>query len=109
MIDLFVWSGLEVWADLTTGAIALLLIPAAVLVRARVPGGVPLAFAGLLGLQAINLHNSMHLHGAIQVWIETGRGVFGAWLMMLAVAGQQQEAAAQRAARASARQASEKE
>ena len=96
------WSRLEVWADLATAAIALLLVPAAVLVRARVPGGLPLAFAGLLGLQAINLHNSMHLHGEIQVWGESARAVFGAWLMMLAMAGQQREAAAQRAERESA-------
>ena len=98
ILDMIAWSRLEVWADLATAAIALLLVPAAVLVRARVPGGLPLAFAGLLGLQAINLHNSMHLHGEIQVWGESARAVFGAWLMMLSIAGQQKEAMAQRQA-----------
>ena len=107
VIDMLAWSRLEVWADLATAAIALLLVPAAVLVRARVPGGLPLAFAGLLGLQAINLHNSMHLHGEIQVWGESARAVFGAWLMMLAMAGQQKEAAEQRAERESAARKSE--
>ena len=93
VVDLLFWSRLEVWADLGTSAIALVLLPAAVLIRAGVPGGLPLAFAGLLGLQAISLHNSMHLYGEIQVWFEGGRAVFGAWLMMLAIAGQQREAA----------------
>ena len=97
ILDLIFWSRLEVWADLGTSAIALLLLPAAVLIRASIPGGLPLGFAALLGLQAISLHNSMHLHGEIQVWIEGARAVFAAWLMMLAMAGQQKEAAARKA------------
>ena len=97
VIDLAFWSRLEVWADLGTSVIALLLLPAAVLIRAGIPGGLPLGFAALLGLQTISLHNSMHLYGTIQVWFEGGRAVFGAWLMMFAMAGQQREAAARKA------------
>lgn len=93
LLDLVFWSRLEVWADLSTSAIALLLLPAAVLTRAGIPGGLPLTFAALLGLQAISLHNSLHLYGQIQVWFEGGRAVLGAWIMMLAMAGQQREAA----------------
>ncbi len=97
IIDVLVWSRLEVWADLGTSAIALLLLPAAVLIRAGIPGGLPLGFAALLGLQAISLHNSMHLYGEVQVWTESARAVFGAWLMMFAIAGQQREAAVRKA------------
>jgi hypothetical protein len=96
MLDLFWWSRLEVWADLVTAVFGLLLVPAAVLIRTSIPGGLPLACAALLGLQGINLHNSMHVHGDIQVWTEGGRAVFAAWLMMLAMIGQRREAAARR-------------
>jgi len=93
LLDLVVWSRLEVWANLTTMAAAALLAPAAVLVRARIPGGLPLAFAALVGVQAISLHNSMHIHGDIWVLGESLRGAFGAAVMALAWAGQRREAA----------------
>jgi hypothetical protein len=92
VLDLLWWSTLEVWADLTTMAIGALLVPAAVLVRARIPGGLPLAFAALVGLEAISLHNSMHRHGEIWVAAEALRGVFGLGLMALAWWGQKEEA-----------------
>ena len=92
-LDLVWWSTLEVWANLTTMAAAALLVPAAVLVRARIPGGLPLAFAALVGLQAISLHNSMHVHGEIWVLGESLRGAFGLVVMALAVTGQRREAA----------------
>ncbi len=91
-LDLASWSQLEVWADLSTGALALVLVPAAVLVRVRIPGGIPLACAGLAGLQAINLHNSMHMHGEIAYVAEGARAVFGGVVLWLAWAGGRAEA-----------------
>jgi hypothetical protein len=91
LLDLVWWSRLEVWADVATGLVAALLLPASVFVRARIPGGLPLAIAGLLGLQAVNLHNSMHLHGSIQVVIEGARGVFSLALVLLAWLGARRE------------------
>ena len=99
-LDLFLWSTLEVWANLATIAAAALLLPAAVLVRARIPGGLPLAFAALVGVQAISLHNSMHIHGEIWVLGESLRGAFGLLVMALAGHGQRREAMEERAARA---------
>ncbi|MCX6538936.1 MAG: hypothetical protein NT151_08390 [Acidobacteria bacterium] len=96
VIDLVVWSRLERWADVATSAIALLLFPAAVLIRARIPGGLPLGFAALLGLQAISLHNSMHLYGEIRVLAESARAAFWSGVMVLALAGQRKEAAARK-------------
>ena len=93
LLDIILWSTLEVWANLATMVAAALLVPAAVLVRARIPGGLPLAFAALVGVQAISLHNSMHIHGEIWVLGESLRGAFGAGMMALAVIGQQREAA----------------
>lgn len=95
-LDILFWSRLELWANLATAAMALLLLPAAVLVRARVPGGLPLACAGLLGLQAINLHNSMHVHGDIQAVTEAARGVFGVAIVVLAWWGGRRESDAVR-------------
>jgi len=91
LVDLLIRARLEAWADMTTAATALLLVPAAVLIRAGIPGGLPLGLAALLGLQAISLHNSMHLYGEIQVWTEAGRAAFGAVVMLVAAAGQRDE------------------
>jgi hypothetical protein len=83
LADLIFFSRLELWANLGVAVLGMTLLFAAVLVRARVPGGLLFALGGLLGLQAVNLHNSMHLHGSIQIVEESARAVFGALLMLL--------------------------
>ncbi len=83
LADLIFLTRLELWANLGGAVLGVALLFSAVLVRAGVPGGLLFALGGLLGLQALNLHNSMHLYGSIQVIDEGARAVFGAVLMLL--------------------------
>ncbi len=89
--DMIVFARLEWWADIGGGMLGLSLLFAAVLVRARVPGGLAFALGGLLGLQALGLHNSMHLHGSIQIIEESARAGFGILLMVLGWIGGKRE------------------
>ena len=59
--DLFHRAQLEVWAEVGLIAFGALLAFAAVIVRARIPGGVAFTAAALLGLQALDVHNAAHL------------------------------------------------
>ena len=66
VVDLVHGGQLEPWANLLALLAAALLAAATFLVRAQVPGGLPLAASGLLALQALAVHSAAH--------IETGLG-----------------------------------
>jgi hypothetical protein len=83
LADVILFSRLEIWANLGDLVLGMTLLVAAVLVRTRIPGGLLFALGGLLGLQALHLHNSMHLHGSIQLVPEAARAVFCAVLLLL--------------------------
>ena len=59
--DLYQGKQLELWAACTLIGFGLLLGVAALVTNARIPGGLPIAAAALLGLQALDVHNAAHL------------------------------------------------
>ncbi len=91
ILDLIWLSRLEWWAHLGGALLGLVLLFSAVLTRARVPGGLFFALGGLLGLQALNLHNSAHLHGTIQTIPEILRALVGIVLLLMARIGARAE------------------
>ncbi len=93
LADLVFRARLELWANLGGALLGMALLFAAVLVRTGIPGGLSFALGGLLGLQALNLHNSMHLHGSVQVVEEVARAIFGGLLMLLGWLGGKQQPA----------------
>ena len=90
-IDLLGPRALEISADLTTLLLGLVLMLATALVRVRMPGGLALALGALLGLQALALHASAHLHGEVQVVPQLGRAAFAVLLIALAWLGGRHE------------------
>jgi hypothetical protein len=78
---------LEAWASLGLVLLGLLLALAATFVRVRLPGGIALALSAMLGLQALSLHNDLHLHGGTVPLLQLTRGAFAALLVGLALAG----------------------
>lgn len=82
--DLLFIGTLEWWANawgMLSGAILAL---AAVFVRISLPGGLALAIAGLLGLQAISLHNDGLYYGELLHWTQGVRAGFSLLLIALA-------------------------
>jgi hypothetical protein len=59
--DLVGGARLELWAEAGMIAFGLLLVLAAAFVRVRLPGGVAFAMGAMLGLQALGVHNAVHL------------------------------------------------
>jgi hypothetical protein len=86
-IDLFRQTGLDWWADLGLVLLGLLLLLSSAFVRVRMPGGLALALSGLLGLQALSLHNDLHFYGDILVAPQIVRGVVAGGLAALAFFG----------------------
>jgi|WetSurMetagenome_2_1015567.scaffolds.fasta_scaffold371533_1 hypothetical protein len=84
LFDLIARRQLEVVADLAAVLFGLLLILAAAFVRVRIPGGLALAIGGLLGLQALAIHQAAHLTGVVALAPQLARGVFAALLVALA-------------------------
>jgi hypothetical protein len=87
LFDMVFTSRLEIWANLGGVVFGLVLLLSSALVRVQIPGGLFFALGGLLALQALGLHNSMHLNGSIQVVPEVTRALFGAMLLLLARVG----------------------
>ena len=56
---------LELWAELGLMAFGALLALAAAFVRVRLPGGLAFAIGAMLGLQALAVHDAVHLGGGI--------------------------------------------
>ena len=85
VLDVIRGARLELWAELGLMLFGLLLVLAAAFVRVRLPGGLPFAAGALLGLQALAVHNAVHLGTGLATQI--GRGQFAVVLVALAYAG----------------------
>lgn len=83
--DLYQRQQLESWAAWAVMGFGVLLVLAALVARARIPGGLPMIAAALLGLQAADVHNAAHLDTPL--WAQVGRAVAGAVLLGLAFYG----------------------
>ena len=59
--DLARGARLELWAELGLIVFGALLVLAAAFVRVRLPGGVAFAIGAMLGLQALAVHDAVHL------------------------------------------------
>ena len=64
-VDLVRGAHLELWAELGLMAFGALLVLAAAFVRVRLPGGLAFAIGAMLGLQALAVHDAVHLGGGI--------------------------------------------
>jgi len=87
VVDLLGEGPLPWWASLWRLFAGGTLTLAAAFVRASLPGGIALAFAGLLGLQAISLHNDTYFYGELLLAPQLGRAGYGALLVTLAYLG----------------------
>lgn len=63
VFDLIALHDFEILIDLAMLVFGLMLIVAAALVRVVIPGGLALAIGAMLGLQAVAIHNAVHLYG----------------------------------------------
>jgi hypothetical protein len=72
VVDLARGAHLELWAELGLMAFGALLIPAAAFVRVRLPGGLQFAIGAMLGLQALAVHDAVHLGSGIAPQIVRG-------------------------------------
>ena len=85
VLDLFRGARLELWAEVGLILFGLLLVLAAAFVRVRLPGGLAFAVGALFGLQALAVHDAVHLDGGLAPQI--GRGAVAVSLVVLAFAG----------------------
>jgi len=60
-VDLMRGARLELWAELGLMLFGVLLSLAAAFVRVRLPGGLAFAVGAMLGLQALAVHDAVHL------------------------------------------------
>jgi fatty acid desaturase len=70
--DLVRGAHLELWAELGLMAFGALLALAAAFVRVRLPGGLAFAIGAMLGLQALGVHDAVHLGGGVAPQIVRG-------------------------------------
>jgi hypothetical protein len=82
-LDLIRGARLELWAELGLILFGALLVLASAFVRVRLPGGLAFAIGAMLGLQALAVHNAVHVGGGIAA--QAGRGVLAAGLVALVV------------------------
>src|ERR1700704_4366117 len=80
--DLIRGARLELWAELGLIVFGTLLVLAAAFVRVRLPGGLAFAIGALLGLQALAVHDAVHLQTGVTPQIV--RGVIALVLVALA-------------------------
>ncbi len=64
-VDLVRGPHLELWAELGLMAFGALLVLAAAFVRVRLPGGLAFAIGAMFGLQALAVHDAVHLGGGV--------------------------------------------
>ena len=81
--DLVRGARLELWAELGLVAFGALLALAAAFVRVRLPGGLAFAIGAMLALQALAVHDAVHLGGSVPAQIV--RGSIAAVLIALAL------------------------
>ena len=91
VVDLLRGARLELWAELGLMLFGLLLGLSAAFVRVRLPGGLAAATGAMLGLQALAVHDAVHLDAGLAPQI--GRGVLAILLVALAYGGAQVTAA----------------
>jgi hypothetical protein len=72
VVDLIRGAHLELWAELGLMAFGALLILAAAFVRVRLPGGLAFAIGAMLGLQAVAVHDAVHLGNGLAPQIVRG-------------------------------------
>ena len=84
-VDLLRGARLELWAELGLIVFGLLLTLSAAFVRVRLPGGLALAIGALLGLQALAVHDAVHVGGGLPP--QVGRAVLAVALVALAYGG----------------------
>jgi hypothetical protein len=87
LLDLARGSHLELWAELALIVLGLLLLLSAAFVRVTLPGGLAFALGALLGLQALSIYNTAHLAGQVTLGPQLARGLFGAFLLLMAWTG----------------------
>ena len=85
--DLMRGARLELWAELGLVAFGALLALAAAFVRVRLPGGLAFAIGAMLGLQALAVHDAVHLGGGVSDQIV--RGSIAVVLIVLALSDAQ--------------------
>ena len=83
--DLARGARLELWAELGLILFGALLLLAAAFVRVCLPGGVAFAIGAMLGLQALAVHDAVHL--GIGVTPQIARGLLAVALSGLAYVG----------------------
>jgi hypothetical protein len=81
-IDLMRGARLELWAELGLMMFGLLLALSAAFVRVRLPGGLAFAIGAMLGLQALAVHDAVHLSSGVAAQIV--RGVVAVILVLMA-------------------------
>ena len=86
--DLARGARLELWAELGLILFGSLLVLAAAFVRVRLPGGVAFAIGAMLGLQALAVHDGVHLGTGVAPQIV--RAVLALTLAGLAYVGAKQ-------------------
>ncbi len=89
VVDMFTGPRLEIWAEAGSIVFGLLLALSAAFVRVRLPGGLAAAIGALLGLQALEVHDAVHLGTGIPA--QVALGVFALALIALAHAGTRNE------------------
>jgi hypothetical protein len=83
--DLVRGARLELWAELGLMLFGALLVLAAAFVRVRLPGGLAFAVGAMLGLQALAVHDAVHLGTGVTPQIV--RGAIAIVLIAMAVPG----------------------
>lgn len=84
VVDLVRGARLEAWAELGLIAFGALLALASTFVRVRLPGGLAFALGAMLGLQALAVHDAVHLGGGFAPQLL--RGAIALTLIALATA-----------------------
>lgn len=82
-VDLIRGARLELWAELGLVAFGALLTLAAAFVRVRLPGGLAFAAGAMLGLQALAVHDAVHVGTGIAPQI--ARAAIAAALLAMAL------------------------
>jgi hypothetical protein len=72
VIDVVRGARLELWAEGGLVLFGLLLVLSAAFVRVRLPGGLAFAIGAMLGLQALAVHNAVHLAGGLGSQVARG-------------------------------------
>lgn len=85
VVDTIRGARLELWAEGGLVLFGLLLMLGAAFVRVRLPGGLALAVGAMLGLQALAVHNAVHLNAGVAP--QLGRAFLAVMLVALAYQG----------------------